>query len=97
MTEAIKQWIADQTAATYPDYQGPHEAVKSMVIECQKSCTNGLTKGIEIAQGFAEWLDELYMQEEKGQWYAFGTLPDEPCALLTTSQLLEKYIQSLDK
>lgn len=47
MTEAIKQWIADQTKNVYPDYNGPHEGVASEVFSWQKDYSKGLTKGIE--------------------------------------------------
>lgn len=57
----------------------------------------GLTKGIEIAEGFAEWVDDNYLQEVKGQWYSLGLKKDERAEFFTTSQLLEKYLETLNK
>lgn len=86
MTEAIKQWIADEAVVKY-GYQ-PNE---------QDIFAAGLTKGIEIAEGFAEWLDDNYLQEEKGKWYSLGLKKDEIPEYFTTSQLLEKYLETLNK
>lgn len=84
MTDNIKQWIEDEAVANY-DYQ-PDE---------QDIFAKGLTKGIEIAIGFAEWHTSEDWVEYDGhdRWIN----PPNGNAVLTTSQLLEKYIQQLDK
>lgn len=79
MTEAIKQWIADNSAG------GSHPLEYSW----------GLTKGIEIAAGFTEWYPSEGWQNYDGhdRWIN----PSEGNSVLTTSQLLEKYLETLNK
>lgn len=98
MTESIKQWIADQAIeiAKVPAFSGGER----VSYERQLAAISGLTKGIEIAEGFAEWVEDLYIQDFKGKWYLYEDFPGRDynkVEFLTTSQLLEKYLNQLQK
>lgn len=85
MTEAIKQWIEDEAVA-YADYK-PDD---------QEHFSAGLRKGIEVAEGFAEWVDDkgYYNTFDEGgrrMWATYNSGEES----LTTSQLLEKYLQTI--
>lgn len=91
MTEAIKQW-AYQKSRDYANDKFPSGHVTA-VAKTTEHHEAGLSKGIEIAEGFAEWAEDgpyLYNAEEK-LWKTF-TIGDPP---ITTSQLLEKYLEYL--
>lgn len=88
MTEAIKQWIKDQAVKGLDAFSSSQ--VKMI------GFSMGLEKEIEIAEGFAEWVDDNYLQEVKGQWYSLGLKKDERAEFFTTSQLLEKYLETLN-
>lgn len=89
MTEKIKQWVSDEAVkmATMPGFTG--EVVHQNV---QLGAISGLSKGIEIAQGFAEWQDD-------SPYYKFGPNNwkhlEDGQPNVTTSQLLEMYLSHL--
>ncbi len=93
MTETIKQWIADQAdkVSTCEKINGE----KFIDGKTRMPYRLGLEKGIEIAEGFAEWKEDnkWWFDNEVIKWYQ-GSDHDSG---LTTSQLLEKYIQQLGK
>lgn len=88
MTEAIKQWIQDQSneeLKTFSNSLGKIVAYKM-----------GLSKGIEIAEGFAEWVCENYSfvgydKEGVSTWI----IPGGPSKTFWKSDLLEKYLEHL--
>lgn len=102
MTESIKQWIDKQSeveAIYEPKYGGKdHSGYDTMMkyevnYERMDAFSNGLTKGIEIAEGFAEWVDGYhYYIFSPNNWKS--VVESEPN--LTTSQLLEKYLKTLE-
>lgn len=83
MTEAIKQWIADQGQA--------NSGWTGLLSDNSRTIySSGLTKGIEIAEGFAEWITRRDIQR--------STIPKHYTyegSTLTTSELLEKYLSHL--
>lgn len=84
MTEAIKQWIADQALKEYPippKFIGPANAEMD-----RAAISSGLTKGIEIAEGFADWANQRYT------WVSANWWDGDDDETFTTSQLLEKYL-----
>lgn len=92
MTEAIKQWIADQALKEYPippKFIGPANAEMD-----RAAFSAGLEKGIEIAEGFSEWATP--------RGWRFNSISQmfeniNPAAAdLTTSQLLERYLLTLE-
>lgn len=91
MTEAIKQWISDQSdkVSTCEKINGE----KFIDGKTRMPYRLGLEKGIEIAQGFAEWYPSEGWQNYDGhdRWIN----PSEGNSVLTTSQLLEKYLSHL--
>lgn len=86
MTEAIKQWIADQC-----DNAAPNTGKKQDFVR-RAQYSAGVHKGIEIAAGFGEWVDgSPYFLLGPNNWENVSS--DQPN--LTTSQLLEKYLSHL--
>lgn len=84
MTEAIKQLIAYQAKFWLSKFS--HSSGKRV------GYIMGLTKGIEIAEGFAEWVEKFSLPGKEGFWLLQGE-----DGVLTTSQLLEKYLETLNK
>lgn len=83
MTEATEKWIQSEAA----DFAGA-EYTQDIFI-----C--GLTKGIEIAEEFPEWADdERYIWDRKKRKYVASW---DNYSEFTTSQLLEKYLETLNK
>lgn len=80
MTEAIKQWIERQC-----------EGGNNYPVNVKIGIRKGLTYGLLIAEGFAEWTQETGWHKS-GEWWFFGS-----GIRATTSDLLKKYIQQLDK
>lgn len=94
MTEAVKQWIAEKALliATSQGFSGSNVINE----KAQFGAVQGLLKGIEIAEGFAEWIrDEGYTQSLRNldKWYKQPA--KERTDYFTTSQLLEKYLEHL--
>lgn len=86
MTEAIKQWIADEAQS--------NSGWTGLLSDNSRGIYySGLTKGIEIAEGFAEWKeDNLWWFDCGSRTWLQGSDHDSE---ITTSQLLEKYIKTL--
>lgn len=88
MTEAIKQLIAYQAKFWLSKFS--HSSGKRV------GYIMGLTKGIEIAEGFAEFVDDYayskhhnrWVQSDKMGFIEFVTASNS----FSTSQLLEKYL-----
>lgn len=102
MTDTIKQWIADQGNSYLKRLSSKAELTINSIDAhyAVKDFSDGLSKGIEIAQGFAEWIDDYYFIERTKKWMLvddnfYETTTESK--LFTTSQLLEKYIQQLGK
>lgn len=95
MTEAIKQWIADEAVkmATMPGFTG--EVVHQNV---QLGAISGLTKGIEIAEEFDIWKEsEGYMiggTDHEGIFF-YVKRGDYSLKNIYFSQLLEQYLSHL--
>lgn len=82
MTEAIKQWIEEQLKEDLKNFTpSPSKEYGYKV---------GLTKGIEIAEGFATFLSSNYNPYATGKWEGDGD------TIFTTSQLLELYLKTLE-
>lgn len=92
MTEYIKQWIADESdrASTCEKITGE----KFIDGTTRMPYRLGLEKGIEIAEGFLDWAEteQWYREDHDKKWYS----PHIGNEGITTSQLLEKYLQTLN-
>jgi hypothetical protein len=87
MTEAIKQWVIQQS-----QFAGNRSCDHAETVETYFG--EGLTRGIEIAEGFAEWVDDSpYYKFGQNSWLHVG----DSQTSFTTSQLLEKYIESKEE
>jgi hypothetical protein len=93
MSEAIKAWIKRQS-----ENAGNASCDNAETVEYYFG--QGLEKGIEIAEGFAEYSKHWYLLK-KYIWVPpdKGNVPFEelkPEDMLTTSQLLEKYLLTIE-
>lgn len=103
MTEAIKQWIDEQSrneAIYEPKYGGKdHSGYDTMMkyevnYERMDAYDNGLTKGIEIAEGgFTKWVAWNYLPNTQFDDIWFDKKDGTP---FTTSQLIEKYLLTIE-
>jgi hypothetical protein len=81
MTDAIKKWMQLEASDFYMSY------------DAQDKFISGLTKGIELIEGYEKWKRlNRYSLSQTGWWS-----PADINASFTTSQLLEKYINQLNK
>lgn len=92
MTESIKQWIKKQCDNAAPDTGRKPEFIKRFHYSA------GLSKGIKIAEGFAEWVCENYSfvgydKEGVSTWI----IPGDPSKTFWKSDLLEKYLDEINK
>ena len=55
-----------------------------------KLFSDGLTKGLEIAKEFAEWVDNVYTQDVNGSWKSWDENHDVETQ--TTDELLEIFL-----
>lgn len=79
MTEAIKHWMNEEMKK---------EKVNNPRNQLYFSA--GLTKGIEIAEGFPDWANQRYT------WVSANWWDGDDDETFTTSQLLEKYLKTLE-
>lgn len=91
MTEAIKQWIADQAKSIA---ERPGFARGSFRVDQHREfgAISGLTKGIEIAEGFELWKIKIGAVQRITGTYVYPNC-NKP---YTFYELLEKYLKTLE-
>lgn len=99
MTEAIKQWITDESENRFPILHITQNAGKNSR-KNQARFSEGLIKGIEITEGFAVWAakNHWFRSLHNGDTWVEMKEPERELhqnRCFTTSQLLEKYLKTL--
>ena len=68
-----------------------HEAIKYKTVSplVKQGFSNGLTKGLEIAKEFAEWVSISHVQTEEGLWRKYS---NQTGVKIDTSELLTIFL-----
>ncbi len=85
-----EEYYKDYREESYYDYTGD---IFLRQVDSRHSFTSGLTRGIEIAVGFIEWIHDNYLLVHI-YWIELGT-PGKK--LYTTSELLLIYLKTIEK